>query len=149
MVLGKLPHQPMFDVRCGSLMTSCLDPELIRGVKKLICFPDHFIRDVCRSDAFAGCYQLQCLTIRGFKTSWCEASPLVIPASVTSLIIIGCYADEMWIKFEDPSRLEHLEITYPPELEGRNPPLITMTTLGLQKLPPSFLCPLFELSSLI
>lgn len=148
MVLGSLPHRPVFDVSCGSLMTSCIDPALIRGVQDLICYPDHFLRDVCRSDAFEGCYQLKCLTIRGFKTSWCQAKPLVIPASVTSLIIIGCHVDEMWIKFEDPSRLEHLEITYPPELGGGwNPPLITMKTLGLQKLPPSFLCPLFEVSS--
>lgn len=147
MVLGSLPHRPVFDISCGSLMTSCIDPALIRGVQKLICFPDDFLRDVCRSDAFAGCYQLKCLTIRGFKTSWCQADPLVIPASVTSLTIIGCYVDEMWIKFEDPSRLEHLEITYPPELGGWNPPLITMKTLGLQKLPPAFLCPFFELSS--
>lgn len=138
---------PFFDVCCRALNTSCLAPQLIRGVEALTCYPSHWLVSELLPNAFVSCDTLQRLLLRGYFINCSKYEPLVIPAPVKYLTIVDCVADEaIWLKFEDESQLEHLEITYSLTVEGFDSvaPRISMETLGLTKLPPSFFCPLLK-----
>ncbi|CAN3375025.1 hypothetical protein DIURU_005173 [Diutina rugosa] len=66
--------------------------------------------------------------------------PLVIPATVKSLVVADATTDELWLQFADETQLEYLEITHGDDADDAAA-YYTQQTLGLTAMPPSFYCP--------
>ncbi|CAN3373272.1 hypothetical protein DIURU_005198 [Diutina rugosa] len=136
-------------LRCRKLSTPILDPRCYRDVESLTLWPkDHasskFIpHNTLTPNALVDCQALEKLELKEISIASTKDDPLVIPATVKSLIIKDIMADELWLEFRDESRLEHFELTLS-EYAANDSPCFTMETLGLHQKPPSFYCPLLE-----
>lgn len=136
-------------LRCRKLSTPILDPQCYRDVESLTLWPkdqasSKFIpHNTLTPNALVDCQALEKLELKEISIASTKDDPLVIPATVRSMIIKDIMADELWLEFKDESQLEHFELTLS-EYAATDSPFFTMETLGLHKKPPSFYCPLLE-----
>lgn len=148
-----IDHQLDLNFSRVSLDTQCLETSFC-GVEQ---FPDVVFLEICQGalrdyknvihpDAFSNLTKLTELKIVSKEIKCSKETPLIIPASVRSLVMIDCEAIELWLQLEDETALEHLEISYwndtvYGEKPNVKPAYFTMDTLGLTQMPPSYYCP--------
>ena len=138
------------NIRCRELNASgspLLNPELYRGVEDLtVLLPrvDVGLKPggILGYRAFLGCSTLQRLKLNGVYIDCSESRPLFISASVKSVEIVNVGTEELWLKFEVESQLQHMEVVWKESSPHfKKPALHTMRSLGLVQTPPSFYCP--------
>lgn len=139
------------NIRCRELNASgspLLNLQLYRGVEDLtVLIPRVDVvlyqeGNILGCRAFMGCSTLQRLKLNGVYIDCSESRPLFIPASVKSVEIVNVGTKELWLKFEDESQLQHMEVVWKESSPHfKKPALHTMRSLGLVQTPPSFYCP--------
>lgn len=139
------------NIRCRERNASgspLLNPELYRGVADLMVLLPRVDVGLYKPGgilgyrASLGCSTLQRLKPNGVYIDCSESRPLFIPASVKSVEFVNVGTEELWLKFEDESQLQHLEVVWKESSPHFNkPPLHTMRSFGLVQTPPPFYCP--------